>query len=63
MQIPKETFKICYNNTTHNIPSLLHQDELCRHCNKKGTVPLYYLSIKDKIVQWCSSEDVKMLAH
>lgn len=37
----------------------------CKYCGKKGTIKYYYLSIADKIQQWCANEDMckKMMAH
>lgn len=40
-------------------------EALCKYCGKKGTIKYYYLSIKDKLQQWCGNEDMckKMMAH
>lgn len=41
------------------------EDELCPHCNKKGTIPYYYLGLGPKINLW-SSDPIfckKIMAH
>ena len=39
--------------------------DVCPHCGKQGTIPYYYLSVKDKVKRWFSSEEMckKMTAH
>lgn len=56
---------VCYDQSHANEWSLLRDGTVCAICNGMGTVPVYYLSIRDKIKQWCSSETMckKMLAH
>lgn len=38
---------------------------VCKYCGKQGTIKYYYLSISDKIQQWCANEAMctKMMAH
>ena len=33
-------------------------EALCKYCGNKGTIKYYYLSIKDKLQQWCGNEDM-----
>ena len=41
------------------------EDDLCPHCNKKGTIPYYYLGLGPKINLWASDPLFckKMLSH
>lgn len=41
------------------------EDDLCPHCNKKGTIPYYYLGLCPKINLWVSDPTFckKILAH
>lgn len=41
------------------------EDELCPHCNKKGTIPYYYLGLGPKINLWASDPSYckKLLGH
>ena len=41
------------------------EDDLCPHCNKKGTIPYYYLGLHPKINLWVSDPVFckKILAH
>lgn len=41
------------------------EDDLCPHCNKKGTIPYYYLGLGPKINLWASDPMFckKMLSH
>lgn len=41
------------------------EDELCPHCNKKGTIPYYYLGLGPKLNLWTSDPIFckKILAH
>lgn len=48
-----------------HIGSMESEDDLCLHCNKKGTIPYYYLGLRPKINLW-PSEPIfckKMLSH
>ena len=58
-------FSVCYDPSHPNKGNLLRNGAHCSDCNGKGSVPLYYLSIAEKIRQWCGNEDMcrKMTAH
>ena len=32
--------------------------DVCPHCGKQGMIPYYYLSVKDKVKRWFSSEEM-----
>ena len=43
----------------------LRENPTCKICGSKGTIPYYYLSIKNKVQMFCSDAKfcVKMTAH
>ena len=62
---PKELY-ICLDESHYCHWDVMESSTaVCKYCGKQGTIKYYYLSISDKIQQWCANEAMckKMMAH
>ena len=59
------TYYICLSESHYCSWDLKRESNMCKICGSKGTIPYYYLSIKNKVQMFCSDAEfcVKMTAH
>ena len=61
-----KTYWVCLDSSHPCHYGLMkNKEDPCPHCQKYGTIPYYYLSVKDKVRKWCSSASMckKMTTH
>ena len=60
------TYYICLNSTHPNQWSILDNSvDVCKYCNQPGTIQYHYISLTNRVQQWCSNKSFcqKMTAH
>ena len=60
------TYYICLNAAHPTQWSILNDSaSVCKHCNQPGTIQYHYISLANRVQQWCSSKSFchKMTSH
>ena len=52
------TYYICLSGSHYCSWDVMKtESDMCKICGAKGTIPYYYLSIKDKVQTWCADAE------